>query len=64
MRLSLELSASLEAHLATVAARLNVTAEELATAVLRDLLLEPSADFDAAATRVLSTNRELYQRLA
>lgn len=64
MRLSLELSASLEAQLSSVAARLNVTAEELATAFLRDLLREPTADFEAAATRVLSTNRELYRRLA
>ena len=64
MRLSLELSASLEAQLASVAARLNVTTEELATAFLRDVLLEPSADFDAAATRVVRENRELYRRLA
>ena len=64
MRLSLELSASLEAQLASVAARLNVTAEELAAAFLRDLLQEPSPDFDAAATHVLTANRELYRRLA
>lgn len=64
MRLSVELSASLEAQLSAVAARLNVTAEELAAAFLRDLLQEPSADFDAAATRVLEANRELYRRLA
>ena len=64
MRLSLELSASLEAQLASVAARLNVTTEALATAFLRDVLLEPSADFEAAATRVVRENRELYRRLA
>jgi len=64
MRLSLEISASLEAQLAAVAARLNVPAEELAIALLRDMLLEPSAEFDAAAARVLATHHALYRRLA
>ena len=64
MRLSVELTPALEAQLAAVAARLNVSAEDLAAAALRDLLAEREADFQAAADRVLAKNRELYRRLA
>jgi predicted transcriptional regulator len=64
MRLSVELTPALEAQLAAVAARLNVSAEDLAAAALRDLLTQREADFQAAAGRVLAKNRELYQRLA
>ena len=64
MRLSVELTPALEAQLAAVAARLNVSAEDLAAAALRDLLAQREADFAAAADRVLAKNRELYRRLA
>jgi len=64
MRLSVELTGALEAQLAAVAARLNVSAEELATAALRDLLAAPEPDFQEAAARVLEKHRELYRRLA
>jgi hypothetical protein len=64
MRLSVELTGALEAQLAAVAARLNVSAEELAAAALRDLLTVPEPDFQEAAARVLEKNRELYRRLA
>ena len=64
MRLSVELTGALEAQLAAVAARLNVSAEALAAAALRDLLAAPEADFQEAAARVLEKNRELYRRLA
>jgi hypothetical protein len=64
MRLSVELTPALEAQLAAVAARLNVSAEELAAAALRDLLAQREADFEGAAGRVLEKNRELYRRLA
>lgn len=64
MRLSVELTPALEVQLAAVAARLNVSAEDLAAAALRDLVAEREADFQAAAARVLEKNRELYRRLA
>jgi hypothetical protein len=64
MRLSVDLSPALEAQLAAVAARLNVSAEDLAAAALRDLLAQREAGFQAAATRVLAKNAELYRRLA
>ena len=63
-RLSVELTPALEAQLAAVAARPNVSAEELAAAALRDLLARREADFEAAADRVLAKNREPYRRLA
>ena len=64
MRLSVDLSPALEAQLAAVAARLNVRAEDLAAAALRDLLAQREADFQSAAAHVLAKNQELYRRLA
>ena len=64
MRLSVELTGALEAQLAAVAARLNVSPEALAAAALRDLLATPEPDFQEAASRVLEKNRELYRGLA
>ena len=64
MRLSIDLTPAEEAQLAALAARLNVPAEVLAAAALRDLLERREADFQAAAARVLADNAELYRRLA
>lgn len=38
--------------------------EQLLSASVDDLIGRPDADFDAAVSRVLSKNRELYRRLA
>jgi hypothetical protein len=46
------------------AARLGVPPQELAKAVLADLLAAPDEAFNDAAKRVLDKNRELYRRLA
>ena len=64
MRLSVELTGAQEAQLAAIARRLNVPAEALAAAALRDLLERREPDFEAAAERVLAKNGELYRRLA
>jgi predicted transcriptional regulator len=64
MRLSVELTESQTRHLEELAGRLQVSPETLAAAALRDLLARREADFDAAATRVLEKNAELYRRLA
>ena len=64
MRLSVDLPPALEAQLAAVAARLNVRAEDLAAAALRDLLAQREADFQSAAAHVLAKNEELHRRLA
>jgi len=50
--------------LADTARRLEISETELATAAVRDLLAQQSADFVTAAEKVLEKNRELYRRLA
>jgi predicted transcriptional regulator len=64
MRLTVDLTEIQKQHLDDLAARLHVAPETLAAAALRDLLAQREADFEAAATRVLEKNAELYRRLA
>ena len=64
MDLSLNLTGPQEAALAEAAARLQVRPDELAAAAIRDLIGLPAPDFDAAATRILTQNAELYRRLS
>ena len=51
-------------QLRTLAARVNVSPEELARAGLEDWLRQPREDFVQAARYVLEKNAELYRRLA
>lgn len=46
------------------ARRVGLEPEQLLTASVDDLIGQPDSDFDEAANRVLSKNRELYRRLA
>jgi len=46
------------------AQRVGLEPEQLLTASVDDLIAQPDTDFDTAASRVLSKNRELYRRLA
>jgi hypothetical protein len=62
--LSIQLPEVQATELASLAARLGVTVEELATAQILDLLAKPDPRFDQAARYVLEKNRELYRRLA
>ena len=64
MKLDIELSPAQTERLRQEAERLKVTPEELARAVLNDLLSEPDGPFKTAAERVLRKNSELYHRLA
>lgn len=64
MRLSLELSEAQQGQLNAIAQRLNVPADALAAAALRDLLDRREADYEAAAKHVVEKNAELYRRLA
>ena len=64
MKITLDVPTSLEARLADIAARLNVSVSELAEAAVRDLVTQPGEDFEKIASRVLEKNRELYRRLA
>ena len=64
MAIRIELSADQAQSLSEAAARLQVSEAELAAAAVRNLLTHQSAEFDAAAQRVLNKNQVLYQRLA
>lgn len=64
MRLSFELTDAQQGQLNAIAERLNVPADALAAAALRDLLNRPEAAYEAAAAHVVEKNAELYRRLA
>jgi len=63
MKLAIKLSDAQEQRLSEIAARLGVPAESLAEAAVRELVDRSSGDFDEVADRLLSKNRELYERL-
>jgi hypothetical protein len=63
MKVSIDLSPTQVEQLRVEAERLGVTPEDLARAVVVDLLNSSSDRFSAAAERVLKKNAELYRRL-
>lgn len=63
MTISVELTDTEKKQLAEVAARLDISVEQLAEAAIRDLLGRHGDEFEAAAKRVLDKNKELYRRL-
>jgi hypothetical protein len=63
MKVSIDLSPVQAERLRVVAERLGVTPEDLARAVVVDLLNSSSDRFSAVAERVLKKNEELYRRL-
>jgi hypothetical protein len=64
MKLSIELSAAQAERLRLEAERLGLSPEDLARAVVADVLAAPAEDFKTAADRVIRKNQELYRRLA
>ena len=64
MKITLDVPTTLERELGDIAARLNVSVNDLAEAAVRDLISRPDESFDRIATKVLEKNRELYRRLA
>ena len=64
MKLSIDLSPAQANRLRLEAERLGLSPEDLARAVIADLLSATGEDFNAAADRVLKKNAELYRRLA
>ncbi len=46
------------------AERYGLPLDQFVTASIEDLIAQPEPEFDAAARRVLSKNKELYERLA
>jgi hypothetical protein len=63
-RLYIDLSPAQAERLRLEAERLGLKPEELAKAVIADLLASSGDDFKTAAERVLKKNEELYRRLA
>ena len=64
MKLAIELPAAQADKLRDEAKRLGLSPEDLARAALSDLLAAPDAEFQDAARRILTKNRDLYKRLA
>ena len=64
MKIAIELNAAQTERLQAIATSLGVNAEELAQAAVADLVSAGAYDLEAAVSRVLQKNRELYQRLA
>lgn len=64
MKISVEINSREKKRLAEIAKRLNVPAEALASAVVRDMLTRRDDDFLDAASRILRKNEELYRRLS
>jgi len=64
MKLSIELSAAQAERLRGEAERLGLSPEDLARAVVADVLAAPDKDFQTAAEQVIRRNQELYRRLA
>jgi hypothetical protein len=63
MKLSIDLSPAQADRLRLEAERLGLIPEDLARAIIVELLASPGEDFSAAAERVLNKNEELYRRL-
>ena len=64
MRLAIELPPAQADRLRAEAERLGLSPEDLARAVLSDLLSTPDSEFQDVARRVLTKNRDLYKRLS
>jgi hypothetical protein len=62
-KIAIELTARLSEELSRRAERLGVPPNELARAVVVELLSRPDDDFLTVARRVLSKHDELYRRL-
>ena len=63
MQPAIELSEAQARRLAEIARSLNVPAESLAEAAVREVVAKPKEDVDRVASRILEKNRELYERL-
>jgi hypothetical protein len=63
MRISIDVTGPDEQALTEAARRLNVPADALAAAALRNLLDLADEELDRVAHRLLNKNQELYRRL-
>jgi len=63
-RLTVQIEDAKAEALREKAKRYGLDPEQFLTASVEDLISQPDADFDEAVSRVLSKNKELYERLA
>jgi hypothetical protein len=63
MRIAIELTDASGERLAQRARQLGVSPQALARAAVEELVAQPDARFEEAASRVLAKNAELYRRL-
>lgn len=63
MKLAIQLSEGQGRRLAEMAARLDISAESVAEAAVRELVEPSDGEFGDVAMRLLEKNRELYERL-
>ncbi|MCH8922128.1 MAG: DNA-binding protein [Planctomycetes bacterium] len=64
MDITVSLSDDQSKRLVQLAKSLSIDPNELASAAVSDLLSRPDDDFERLASRVLSKNQELYDRLS
>jgi hypothetical protein len=63
-RIIVEIDDSKAALLQEKARRFGLLPDQFVTVSIEDLISQPEAEFENAMRRVLSKNRELYERLA
>jgi hypothetical protein len=63
-RITVEIEDSKATLLRQKAGNFGLSPDQFVTATIEDLIAQPEPDFEAAMHRVLSKNKELYDRLA
>jgi len=63
-RITVEIEDSKATLLRQKADKFGLLPDQFVTATIEDLIAQPEPDFEAAMNRVLSKNKELYDRLA
>jgi len=63
-RITVEIEDSKAIILKQKADKFGLLPDQFVTATIEDLIAQPERDFEAAMHRVLSKNKELYDRLA
>ncbi|MBW2004747.1 MAG: DNA-binding protein [Deltaproteobacteria bacterium] len=64
VRITVEIEDSKATLLKQKADKFGLLPDQFVTATIEDLIAQPDPDFEAAMHRVLSKNKELYDRLA
>ena len=64
IRITVEIDDNKAAILKKKARKFGLLPDQFVTASIEDLISQPDPEFESAMRRVLSKNRELYERLA